>query len=208
MDRDGSCGAFSPEQLQSRQIVKLFCLDDLPAALLSDGSILLPASDRLRHVADFLRQHSGERFIALSGDDVACALVTEEGRVYVAAREDAALKTGEPFGTDFRLFKNYGQLMDDRRSVWQQREKEYRKTEQTAKAAQNAAVRTNTPERKKRDPASFGIVMLVIGALIMLVSIIGACQPYRDTSAWFAPLMVGVFLFCIGYVTVKNQKKK
>ena len=208
LDRDGSCGAFSPEQLQSRQIVKLFCLDDLPAALLSDGSILLPASDRLRHVADFLRQHSGERFIALSGDDVACALVTEEGRVYVAAREDAALKTGEPFGTDFRLFKNYGQLMDDRRSVWQQREKEYRKTEQTAKAAQNAAVRTNTPERKKRDPASFGIVMLVIGALIMLVSIIGACQPYRDTSAWFAPLMVGVFLFCIGYVTVKNQKKK
>ena len=42
----------------------------------------------------------------------------------------------------------------------------------------------------------------------MLVSIIGACQPYRDTSAWFAPMMVGVFLFSIGYVTVKNQKKK
>ena len=205
---DGSCGAFTPGQLQSREIVRLCALDDLPAAILSDGSILLPESDRLRHVADFLRQHSGERFVALSGDDAACALLTEDGRVYVAAREDAALKTGEPFGADFRLFKNYGQLMDDRRSAKRQRESEYRRQEQETKAAEKTAAQTRQPQPKQSNPANTGMLMLIIGALVMIISTIGACQPYRDTSIWLYPMIVGVIVFCLGYVIVKDQKKK
>ena len=84
-----------------------------------------------------------------------------------------------------------------------------------ASGASTPTVRTTSapqtpakPTQTKKQPKSLGSLFLVIGAIIMAICIIGACQPYRDTSGWLAPMMVGVVLFSLGYVMVKGDKGK